>query len=722
MSESVFPLNIADKEDHPDKIALLEGLLGKYFESAAEVNKKTRALEELFLKYQSLTGGFQNSISSSETPANNGLYAPEDEATYANFGDLVYSPSTTDKGFLVFFIKKNAEYSKIRIDLNIIPATVISENNTDLVPSGLLWVLKEAIDEALGEKLNTDDVAVLGSTNIDDENQSLFPLMSVVKAEQTARINAEFLSLQNYPCFVLNKEADFNDLISTYPLSSVQKGQVYQSVKSLKLYGFDKTKPHRVRAIWNNEADTNFRFIIGELTGVTWVDVFDSTSTPMVDLGLPIDSVGVYEEEINGKKVIAEIDFRLIPLDNKSTLETNTTLMLISERCFFENPVDLTIVNEDIKKLDKQLNGEFEDIKSGVTDGLVGSDGDFQGSGAYESTEFEAVSEGDVIVVTAAGSTGVLLLSAYSSNTQESFLSGNAINEIGGAVSTNSSTFTKVIPSGVNFIRTTSNKTPSLPYTVYKKISDGLADDITLTKNYSNQKEKLFSTRKATFSFIFDDANDSDSLVYDIFKEYGYKPSFALITNSLTSDKIKLYQKFYRNGCSILSHSTDNSVSDLRMKNSKIALVSNFFNINGWVTPSSVLDPSLIPNVKKYYAYAFTQSPPAQNVYPTVSDYNETANPCELGRVGLETWNKDDTGQVNLKALIDYAIDNKLFINFYGHNMPSTYLNTDGVTSRFTQDDLIGLLDYIQEKEQSGLCYVLSTDDALRSYYIPPIY
>jgi len=43
---SVFPLNIPDKEDHPDKTAKLEGVESKYFETADEINKKTAAIQE----------------------------------------------------------------------------------------------------------------------------------------------------------------------------------------------------------------------------------------------------------------------------------------------------------------------------------------------------------------------------------------------------------------------------------------------------------------------------------------------------------------------------------------------------------------------------------------------------------------------------------------------------------------------------------------------------
>ncbi|MDN3665608.1 hypothetical protein ACFFU1_16645 [Algibacter miyuki] len=43
---SVFPLNISSKEDHPDKIAKVQSVDVKYFETAEEINKKTAAIQE----------------------------------------------------------------------------------------------------------------------------------------------------------------------------------------------------------------------------------------------------------------------------------------------------------------------------------------------------------------------------------------------------------------------------------------------------------------------------------------------------------------------------------------------------------------------------------------------------------------------------------------------------------------------------------------------------
>jgi len=43
---TVFPLNIEEKIDYPAKVAQLEGVDSKYFETAEEKNKKTKAIEE----------------------------------------------------------------------------------------------------------------------------------------------------------------------------------------------------------------------------------------------------------------------------------------------------------------------------------------------------------------------------------------------------------------------------------------------------------------------------------------------------------------------------------------------------------------------------------------------------------------------------------------------------------------------------------------------------
>jgi hypothetical protein len=111
-----------------------------------------------------------------------------------------------------------------------------------------------------------------------------------------------------------------------------------------------------------------------------------------------------------------------------------------------------------------------------------------------------------------------------------------------------------------------------------------------------------------------------------------------------------------------------------------------------------VLPDNLKPFAASIYGYCFTVDSNAQNVLPstTVGKYDENASRFNLARLSLEVWNKD-VGQTieYLKACVDDAIENKLLIVFYGHQIPSAYKNSDGVTSNFTVEDLKNLLHFL---------------------------
>jgi len=60
---SVFPLNIKTKEDHADKVVLLQGVDPKYYESAAEKNLIVKGVEE---NYSSLEKRLRTDVDNQE--------------------------------------------------------------------------------------------------------------------------------------------------------------------------------------------------------------------------------------------------------------------------------------------------------------------------------------------------------------------------------------------------------------------------------------------------------------------------------------------------------------------------------------------------------------------------------------------------------------------------------------------------------------------------------
>ena len=241
-------------------------------------------------------------------------------------------------------------------------------------------------------------------------------------------------------------------------------------------------------------------------------------------------------------------------------------------------------------------------------------------------------------------------------------------------------------------------------------------DKTTSLKSYSSNKKVVNNTKKAIFSFIWDDLQDSDLLVYNIFQEFGYVPNYAPTTNIFNSSVAPLYVDLYQKGCSILAHSVThpymsdttltNAQVNAQMVDSKKTIESYGIRVSGWVTPSSVLNPIYYPQIDKNFGYGFTNFS---------GNFNETVNPLRLSRIGLEDAMAGHN-LANVIAIIDDAIASNKMITFYGHHLPSTYLNPD-TTPYLTETDLRDILTYLKTKTDENLCQVLSTDEAVKVYY-----
>lgn len=216
------------------------------------------------------------------------------------------------------------------------------------------------------------------------------------------------------------------------------------------------------------------------------------------------------------------------------------------------------------------------------------------------------------------------------------------------------------------------------------------------------------SNRKATFTFIFDDLNDTDDLVYNVFKEYGFRPSFALIGNRVNGTSIVPYIEYWKDGCSILNHTwshqtmgtsstlTDNQ-ANTEIVNGKAIIELYNIRTSGFVTPYSVLKSDFLPLVQRVHGYAFT----------TTGDLilNQTIAPTTLSRTSMES---NDLSAC--QEIIDTAIDNKQLVVFYAHKVP----NAEGT---FLEADLRAILEYVKTKYDNYECLVLNSDDAIRTYY-----
>jgi hypothetical protein len=225
-----------------------------------------------------------------------------------------------------------------------------------------------------------------------------------------------------------------------------------------------------------------------------------------------------------------------------------------------------------------------------------------------------------------------------------------------------------------------------------------------------------------TFAFIFDDGHSSDELVYSIFAEYGYKPSFAPTTLSLVlqADKDR-YIAHAANGVSILAHSVnhplmnDSGTIDYTTVESEMTVSKVFFEglgiaIKGWVTPASALHADFFPIVNDNFEYGFTSL--------NAGGFTQAVDPLKMDRYGIESAMQNHNA-ATIQARVDTAIANNQLLVFYGHKIPSVYLNGD-TTPFVSEAELRGLLTYIKTKTDAGICKVLTADAAIVDYYKAP--
>lgn len=232
--------------------------------------------------------------------------------------------------------------------------------------------------------------------------------------------------------------------------------------------------------------------------------------------------------------------------------------------------------------------------------------------------------------------------------------------------------------------------------------------------------KEVTGAKQAVFSFIFDDLNTTDADVKAIFDEFGFQPSFAITTNKLNSKTAPLYKSYAEEGISILSHShthpkmNNASVVDketilLELKSSKERIESYGIAVHGFVTPNSYMRPEFLSLLGTTYDYAFTNN--HNDLYDTSVDKQH------LARYGIESnIATSDHSIEKIMSRIDQAIKNKELLVFYGHALPSRYLDDLG-KPRVTANDLRAILSYIKSKWDNSECLVLTSDLAVEAYY-----
>lgn len=570
---------------------------------------------------------------------------------------------------------------------------------------------------------------------------------------------------------------DFN----TRPNIVTNRSEVYAAIKQLQLFGFDKSIPHRLGFFWINRLGSTspvYRFIIQKWDGLAWVNVCDlSTTTPNI-----ISNVWYIDYTYQTFRMVSVVDLKNLPTEIDGTIESSSTSSsyIISEACFdtsvynqlyqsAEQTIktvksrDLIVKSIEADTLSLKNETLFPcfarnmlDISSLNNEMFVGYKRKlkyqaFKGLKMYGFDKSKKYSLSALWVDSYSSSHYYRIIinewngSSWVSSFDSGNLSKSTLGIVDGSIYTWDQTVgSKRIIANIDYSNLRGNdstilnsgepeliinpscihdqelsKTANVEFNTLKLAGEPVSP--LLIQNISGVKPYYNSRRKPTFAFIWDDLNTTDALVFSIFQEYGFLPSFALISNNLNANNATEYQNYYMKGCTILAHSISHpSMSnpatityeevDNQMKTSKKIIESYGMRVSGWVTPQSSLDISFFPLMVKNFGYGFTGL--------NGGLFNSTVDPLKMSRYGIESAmaNHNRTTIINR---IDSAIANNELVVFYGHRLPSTYLNGDS-TPYVTEDDLRFVLDYLKTKTDENLCQVLSCDEAIYQYYKQP--
>ncbi|UOF80175.1 hypothetical protein [Caudoviricetes sp.] len=181
--------------------------------------------------------------------------------------------------------------------------------------------------------------------------------------------------------------------------------------------------------------------------------------------------------------------------------------------------------------------------------------------------------------------------------------------------------------------------------------------------------------RFGSFTVVVDttDLTVRDTLL-PIFTSYGFPAALAIpltslggLYNRMTLSEIAEYCR--ANSSEVLSHSTNGfqldstvatSVGESWIRTSKFELVQCGFKANGYVAINSVLDSKFLPELKRWFDYAFINS--SAGAFPALVAQDASSNMHDLWRVSLEAGAIAD-----LQACADYAKNSFTNIVFYTH-------------------------------------------------------
>lgn len=506
---------------------------------------------------------------------------------------------------------------------------------------------------------------------------------------------------------------------SKWPMT---RGDVYNMVKSIRLYGFDNTKKHTLYILWNN---TNiFSFRISEYNGSSWSSVFEYTLTTFT----PSQTLS-FDYETGGKRVVASLDFGDYRFDS-STLNalSGTPELVFAKTVYFDEDVNLVAgdgieingntISVDADTLPVQESvllgeGVFYDItasafsESGVINKTSGA---AVAHASYYHTDYLPVKPGQKYKTNAkCGDSACIAF--YSTNVYTSFL-GYVQNASGDATII-------TVPSGAYYMRMSTNPTTGRYATLQNPEYKGLVELTTVTEKENTKPiatpiRLSPMTKLPCVSFQFDDNPANDALIVALFKSYAKTCGFAFIASSgNTTSEGERYMQYQKEGFQILNHSVSGTaLTSANMneetawsyiRNAKKRLNGAGMVVNGFVCPSSEIEASWKYMLKLLHAYAFTTS----TSDPTVN--GTTADRCDLHRYSIQS-----NPVASIEQFIDDCITNNQIITFYGH---AADLVENGDVTQWSIAKITAIIEYCIAKEDAGLLYFAGSDECVKYFF-----
>ena len=547
---------------------------------------------------------------------------------------------------------------------------------------------------------------------------NLYPFVSLVTDETSLQDVKKYIS----PVWV--KYADNSDAaIDTTFAEGHSRRDVYNIVKSIRLYGFDATKKHTLYICNGLNA---FSFRISEYNGSAWIVAYQYTQSI-----IPSNDYG-FDATVSGKRVVAELDFSKVRL-NGSVINalTATPEYVFAKTCYFELPEEEEpyTAGEGIDITNKvvSINPDTMPVPSVVMDGesemynVTSDDFTIQGfinkanglvntHQSYKCTDFFPVKPGQQYYTTCRALSSACI-GFYDSS--KVFQPSSALNISANIVYT--------VPDGCYYVRysdSSGNGSATLQNPEYrglKELTEGLAQ-VQSGQKPMNSHIKLFpKTKLPCISFQFDDNNIADEPVYELFKSYGKTCAFAFIgSEANVNGHAERYLRYQADGFQIMNHSINGNVLNTTNFTYATAMAAIFGarkNIqgagmicNGFVCPSSNIDASFKPILALAHAYAFTTAT------SSTTGNGRDADPCDLHRHTLQS----SETLAQLEAWIDSCITNDQIITLYGHSYD---LVDGGTVDQFSIARLTALIEYCIAKEQEGKLFFGGTDECVKYYF-----